>query len=117
MRDSPALPLISGLQARGATVRGYDPQAMEAAREMGVRIDYCDDAYSTAENCDALVICTEWNEFRSLNFDKLKSLLKKPVLIDLRNLYDPARMRAEGFHYSAVGRGADTRIPRRAATA
>lgn len=110
MRDSPSLPLIQGLQRLGAKVRAYDPQAMEAAREMFEDLTFCDDAYSTAEGCDALVICTEWNEFRALNLERLKRHLKRPVLVDLRNIYDPARVRAAGFEYTSVGRAADGRV-------
>jgi UDPglucose 6-dehydrogenase len=109
MRDSPTLPLIQGLQAAGATVRAYDPQAMDNARTMFENVTFCHEAYETAEGADALVIATEWNEFRALNLDRIKKLLKKPVIVDLRNVYDPARMRAEGFTYVSVGRGEDVR--------
>lgn len=110
MRDSPSLPLVHGLQRLGARVRAYDPQAMEAAREMFDDLTFCEDAYSTAEGCDALVLCTEWNEFRALNLERLKGHLKRPLLIDLRNIYDPARVRAAGFEYTSVGRAADSRV-------
>lgn len=114
MRDSPSLPLIEGLQRLGATVRAYDPQAMEAARGMFKDLTFCDDAYSTAEDCDAIVLCTEWNEFRALNLERLKQALKKPVLVDLRNIYDPARVRAAGFEYTSVGRAAEVRVREKA---
>ena len=110
MRDSPSLPLIEGLQSLGATVRAYDPQAMDAARGMFENLTFCDDAYSTAQGCDAIVLCTEWNEFRALNLERLKQALKKPVLVDLRNIYDPARVRAAGFEYTSVGRAAEVRF-------
>jgi len=110
MRDSPSLPLIEGLQSLGATVRAYDPQAMDAARGMFKNLTFCDDAYSTAQGCDAIVLCTEWNEFRALNLERLKQALKKPVLVDLRNIYDPARVRAAGFEYTSVGRAAEVRL-------
>ncbi len=105
MRDSPAIPIIKGLQERGASVRAYDPQAMENSKSFFTDLTYCDDAYSTAEGADALVLATEWNEFRALNFDRIRKALRRPVLIDLRNVYDPQRMLAHGFAYTSVGRG------------
>lgn len=110
MRDSPALTLIEGLQVRGANIRAYDPEAMERARPMLQDVTFCHDAYETADACDALVIVTEWNEFRALNLDRVKKLLRKPVLIDLRNIYDPRRMKAQGFEYTSVGRAAAHRF-------
>jgi UDPglucose 6-dehydrogenase len=107
MRDSPTIPLIQGLHGRGAKIRAYDPKAMDNAREMKdipEHVTYCDDAYETAEGADALVIATEWNEFKALNFGKLKSVLKQPLIVDLRNVYEPHRMKAEGFRYVSVGR-------------
>ena len=115
MRDSPTIPLINGLQQRGAILRAYDPQAMENARSMFKDLAFCNDAYETAEGCDALVIATEWNEFRALNLGRIRKLLRQPVLIDLRNLYDPKRMQAEGFQYTSVGRGTDPRKVQRQA--
>jgi UDPglucose 6-dehydrogenase len=107
MRDSPTIPIINGLQERGASVRAYDPQAMDNSKTIFKDITYCADAYSTAEGADALVLATEWNEFRALNFDRIKKALRAPVLIDLRNVYDPNRMRAHGFEYISVGRAED----------
>ena len=104
MRDSPTLPLINGLQKQGAKIRAYDPQAMQNASTMFENVDFCNDAYQTAEGADALVIATEWNEFRALNLDRIKKLLKQPLIVDLRNVYDPHRMRSEGFKYVSVGR-------------
>jgi UDPglucose 6-dehydrogenase len=104
MRDSPTITLIQGLQKEGALVRAYDPQAMENARTIFDGVTFCRDAYETAEGADALVIATEWNEFRALNLDRVKSLLRRPVIIDLRNVYDPQRMKSEGFQYHSVGR-------------
>jgi UDPglucose 6-dehydrogenase len=109
MRDSPTIPIIKGLQERGAKVRAYDPQATDNAKSMFTDLTYCDDAYSTAEGADALVLATEWNEFRALNFERIKKALRQPVLIDLRNVYDPHRMRAHGFTYTSVGRAEDVR--------
>lgn len=108
MRDSPTIPLINGLRERGASVVAYDPQATENAKVyFDVSPEYADDAYSTAQDADALVIATEWNEFRALNLGRIKKALKQPVIVDLRNVYDPARMRAEGFSYTSVGRVQD----------
>jgi UDPglucose 6-dehydrogenase len=109
MRDSPTIPLIRGLQQAGAKIRAYDPQAMENARGMFTDVAFCHDAYDTADGADALVIATEWNEFRALNLERVRKLLRQPVIIDLRNVYDPHRMQAEGFTYVAVGRGEDVR--------
>jgi UDPglucose 6-dehydrogenase len=109
MRDSPTIPLIKGLQERGATIRAYDPQSTENAKTMFENVVYCDDAYATAEGADALVLATEWNEFRALNFEKIRKALREPVLVDLRNVYDPHRMAALGFRYTSVGRAADVR--------
>ena len=107
MRDSPAIPLINGLQQKGASIRAYDPQAMENAGKIFDRVTFCHDAYQTAEGADALVIATEWNEFRSLNLERIRKLLAQPVIVDLRNVYDPRRMQSEGFTYVSVGRADD----------
>jgi UDPglucose 6-dehydrogenase len=104
MRDSPTIPIIKGLQERGAKVRAYDPQATENAKKIFTGIDYCGDAYTTAEGADLLVLATEWNEFRALNFDRIRKALREPVIVDLRNVYDPQRMASLGFRYSSVGR-------------
>lgn len=107
MRDSPSIPLVEHLIAQGATVQAFDPASMDHARVMlpaGVR--YCDDAYAVAEGADVVVLVTEWNEFRSLDLGRLKRTMKQPVLVDLRNVYDPQRMAAMGFAYDSVGRAA-----------
>jgi UDPglucose 6-dehydrogenase len=109
MRDSPTIPIVKGLQARGATIRAYDPQAMENARTIFEDVTYCADAYATAEGADALVLATEWNEFRALNFERIKRALHEPIVVDLRNVYDPQRMAALGFRYTSVGRVEDVR--------
>jgi UDPglucose 6-dehydrogenase len=113
MRDSPTIPLINGLQKRGAKIRAYDPEAMENAKKIFDGVTYCSDAYETAEGADALVIATEWNEFRALKLERVKKLLRAPLIIDLRNVYDPQRMKAEGFTYVCVGRAADARVRER----
>ncbi|HKS22294.1 MAG TPA: UDP-glucose/GDP-mannose dehydrogenase family protein [Thermoanaerobaculia bacterium] len=113
MRDSPTITLIQGLQRQGALIRAYDPQAMENAKTMFENVRFCRDAYETAEGADALVIATEWNEFRALNLDRVKKLLRRPVIVDLRNVYDPQRMKSEGFQYHSVGRAEDVRVRER----
>jgi UDPglucose 6-dehydrogenase len=109
MRDSPAIPVIKGLQALGARIQAYDPQSMENSRAIFENVDYCEDAYGTAEGADAIVLATEWNAFRALNFERISKAMKVPNLIDLRNVYDPQRMKALGFYYSSVGRAEDVR--------
>ena len=104
MREAPALEIIPALQKGGAKIRAYDPKAMENARDFLTNIVFGKDPYDTAKGCDALVILTEWNQFRNLDLPRLKSLLKSPIFIDLRNVYEPAKMKQAGFRYSAVGR-------------
>jgi UDPglucose 6-dehydrogenase len=106
MRESPSIPLIEGLQRRGASIRAYDPEAMERAAEMFDGVRFCEDAYQTCQDADAVVIVTEWNEFRALNMDKIRKALRTPAMVDLRNVYDQRRMEAAGFAYTSVGRGA-----------
>ncbi|HEV8660524.1 MAG TPA: UDP-glucose/GDP-mannose dehydrogenase family protein [Thermoanaerobaculia bacterium] len=109
MRDSPTIPIIKGLQKRGASIRAYDPQAMENSHAIFENVTYCKDAYETAKGADALVIATEWNEFRALNLERIKKDMRQPVLVDLRNVYDPKRVRALGFTYTSVGRSDEIR--------
>ncbi|MFN7943541.1 MAG: UDP-glucose/GDP-mannose dehydrogenase family protein [Thermoanaerobaculia bacterium] len=104
MRESPAIPIVEGLVAAGARVRAYDPAAIASARPMLPPIDYATDAYAAAEGADGVVIATEWNQFRALELDRLKELLKTPLIVDLRNLYDPERVAAAGLRYVSVGR-------------
>jgi UDPglucose 6-dehydrogenase len=103
MRDAPSLTIIPYLQAAGATIRAYDPEgAKEAAKHMTV--DFADDAYAALQGADGVAILTEWNEFRALDLVKVKSALKAPLMIDLRNIYRPALMAEAGFRYVSVGR-------------
>jgi UDPglucose 6-dehydrogenase len=104
MRDAPSLPLITALQDMGAKVRAFDPIGIEQAKEFLKDVAYCADAYSCADKADALVIVTEWEQFRALDFARLKSAMAQPVLVDLRNIYDAADMARHGFKYSSVGR-------------
>lgn len=104
VRESPALSIVQALLDKGALLQAYDPEGMEAARELMPEIDYRDDAEGVARGADALVIITEWEEFRSLDFPKLKDLMNAPVLVDLRNIYSPAHVADHGFVYESVGR-------------
>ncbi len=107
MREAPSRVLLEGLWARGARVRAYDPAAGEEARRIyGERSDLqiCEDPYAALEGADALVICTEWQLFRSPDFDRIRARLRRPLIVDGRNLYDPQAVRAAGFHYHAIGR-------------
>lgn len=106
MRESPAIPIIQGLVERGASVRAFDPAAMEAAKTELPDIDYCANAYEAARDADGVVIATEWNQFRSLDWSELGRLLRQPLVIDLRNLYEPRKMAAAGFRYVSIGRAA-----------
>ena len=106
MREAPALTLIDKLLDAGATVIAHDPAAMhEAERRLGKKIAFADTNYEAIDGADALVVVTDWNEYRHPDFNKIKSLLKRPVIVDGRNLYDPAKMRALGFTYLSIGRG------------
>jgi len=104
LREAPSLEIIPLLQARGASIRAYDPKGMARASELLPGVAWCEDAYAVVRQADALVILTEWNEFRALHLDEIKALLKQPVVIDLRNIYDRERMAELGFRYTSVGR-------------
>lgn len=104
MRDAPAIDIANALLEAGATVRAYDPVAMNVAKHILPNVQMCDDSYSMAAGCDALMVITEWNEFKQLDLERIKSLLKSPVLYDGRNIYEPNRMKEMGFVYKAVGR-------------
>jgi UDPglucose 6-dehydrogenase len=103
MRDAPSLVILPALQAKGARIKAYDPEGAEEARKL-LDIDFCKDAYEAISGADAVVILTEWNEFRALDLARVKSLLKTPLMIDLRNIYRPAQMAEAGFRYVSVGR-------------
>ncbi len=104
MRESPAIDIIAALLKGGATVKAFDPVAMDEAKHYIDGIDYAADEYEAIKDADALIIITEWNQFRALNMEKVKSLLKAPKVIDLRNIYEPKDMRELGFDYVGVGR-------------
>jgi UDPglucose 6-dehydrogenase len=105
VRDSPSIFIIQELQRRGARTQVFDPAAMEQARQLLSDVEYRSDAYDAAEGADALVIVTEWNQFRNLDLGKIKGLMHRPLLLDLRNAYEPERVRGAGFEYYGVGRG------------
>ncbi len=105
MRESPSIPLVEGLLAEGARVQAHDPKALETARAVfGERIGYAPDPYAAADGADALAIVTEWLVYRQPDFERLKQLLRRPLIVDGRNLYDPPRLRGLGFEYHGIGR-------------
>ncbi len=105
VRDAPALEVIRLLENEGAVVKVYDPQAMDVAAPYIKKAVFCKDAYEAAENSDGLVLATEWNEFKQLDFERIRSLMRNPVILDGRNLWDGESLRAMGFIYFGVGRG------------
>ncbi len=105
MRDAPSIDIAQELLEDGASVRGYDPVAMEVAAPLLPAVKMYTDPYDMAKGCDALIVVTEWNEFKQLDLEKVKSLLKTPVIFDGRNIYDPAIMKNYGFNYRGIGRG------------
>ena len=104
MRDAPALDIIPALQGMGALIKAYDPEGMHEAGKLLNGVDFCAGPYEAVEGADAVVIVTEWDQFRALDVDRMRVLMRSPVLVDLRNIYRPAEMRARGFTYASVGR-------------
>jgi UDPglucose 6-dehydrogenase len=104
MRDAPSIALITALEDAGAVVRGYDPEGMQQARTVLPGLILAESAYDCIAGADAMVIVTEWNEFRALDLRRVKSLLSSPVVVDLRNIYRPDEMARMGFTYLSVGR-------------
>ena len=109
IREAPAIDIILALQKEGARIRAYDPVAMPPARQLLQNVEFGEEhkvgeEYKIMEGADALVFVTEWNQFRSLDLDRVRGLLKSPIVIDLRNIYDPLKMKEKGFQYSCVGR-------------
>ncbi len=105
MREAPSIPLVNGLVERGATLSAFDPVAREQAEKVFTGVEFANDAYAAAERSDALVIVTEWDEFRALDLERIAELLKGKVLVDLRNVYDPDEAESAGLTYYGVGRG------------
>jgi UDPglucose 6-dehydrogenase len=110
MREAPSIPLVTGLVDMGAKVRAHDPVGMEQARKELPDIEYCDDPYDCVKGAHALVIVTEWVQYRALDLERLKSAMAQPVVVDLRNIYRPDDMAAQGFMYESVGRASEPRI-------
>jgi UDPglucose 6-dehydrogenase len=114
MRDAPSLRIVPALQAAGARIRAFDPAGMAEAAKHLSDLAWCDDAYDAIAGADALVVLTEWNEFRALDLQRIKALLRAPVVVDLRNIYDPQIMSTAGFIYCSIGRpaaGAEPSLP------
>ena len=111
MRESPSLTILPRLTAAGATIRAYDPEGMDEAKQRLPELVYCADAYETMAGADALVLLTEWNAFRALDLTRVRALLASPLIIDLRNIYQPHEMIAAGLSYVSIGRPAQTARP------
>jgi UDPglucose 6-dehydrogenase len=109
MREAPSIDIAEALTAAGAKVRAYDPVAMENAHSLLPAVEMAADPYALAKGCDALLVLTEWNEFKNLDLERIRKALKSAVLVDGRNIYDPSEMRALGFTYRGIGRGFDAK--------
>jgi len=106
MRDAPSLDIVPALIAAGARIRAYDPEGMTEAKTLLENVEWCQGAYEAIDGVDALTLLTEWNEFRALDLDRVRGLMQAPLIVDLRNVYDPATMAAAGFYYFSIGRAA-----------
>ena len=104
MRLAPSIDIINQLQKEGAKIKAYDPEAVQKAKEILNDVVYCNDPYDAAKDSDALVIVTEWKEVRDLDLNKIKTLMRHPLIIDGRNIYSPDAMKKEGFTYISIGR-------------
>jgi len=104
MRFAPSIEIIQWLKNKGAKIKAYDPQSMEKAKKVIEGIEYMQDIYSVAQDADILIVVTDWNEFKEIDFGKIKKIMKSPVIIDARNIYDPQKVRNLGFTYMGVGR-------------
>ena len=104
MREAPSIDIARVLVAAGADVRAYDPAAIERSRMLLPEVEYFKNAYEVADGADALVLVTEWNEFRQLDMARIKQLMRRPVVVDGRNIYDPVLMKSLGFTYRGIGR-------------
>ncbi len=104
MRDAPSLDIIPALQAAGARIKAYDPESMHEAGKTLTEVDFCDGPYQAVDGADAMVLITEWDQFRALDFDRVKKMMKTPTVVDLRNVYHPADMVKRGFAYHSIGR-------------
>jgi UDPglucose 6-dehydrogenase len=106
MRDAPSLDIVPALQAAGAKIKAFDPEAMTEASHLLKDIEFAKNAYEAAEGADALVIVTEWDQFRALDLERIKAGLNSNIVVDLRNIYSPDDMAAKGFAYTSIGRPA-----------
>jgi UDPglucose 6-dehydrogenase len=104
LRESASVTIAEALRREGATVRAYDPVGMPGAKEQKLDVVFCENEYDAAAGTDVLVLATEWNQFRSLDFERLKKTMKRPLIVDLRNVYEPSEVQARGFRYIGVGR-------------
>jgi UDPglucose 6-dehydrogenase len=105
MREAPAIPIVRGLLERGAKVRAFDPEAQAVAKTIfGGKITYAKNAYDAARDADALLVVTEWNEFREPDFARIRKIMKQPLIFDGRNIFDPIHIRGLGFTYHSIGR-------------
>ncbi len=104
MRDAPSLDIVPALQAAGAVIRAYDPEGMNEARKLLPNVEFCAGSYEAMQGADAVAVITEWTEFRALDLRRIKASLRHPVVVDLRNIYNPEEMRAAGFDYRSIGR-------------
>lgn len=111
MREAPSLTILQALMKEGATVRGYDPVALDEASKLLPGMVPCHDTYEVAEKADGLILMTEWNQFRNLDFERLKQLMRQPLLLDLRNVYDSERVISRGFRHVSVGRPTQEPLP------
>jgi UDPglucose 6-dehydrogenase len=107
MRDAPSITIARAFQSEGAAVKGYDPVSMHVAARLMPGVQMCEDAYQVAEGADALIVCTEWNEFKQLDLSRVKQLMKQTIIVDGRNIYEPGRLAELGFQYRGMGRGYD----------
>ena len=105
IREAPSIYLAEMLLKEGARVKGYDPEAMDNARKLLPEVEMARDPYDLAEGCDALVVVTDWNEFKQLDLFRIRELMRRPVIVDGRNIYEPGMMREMGFIYHGMGRG------------
>ncbi|MDP2974338.1 MAG: UDP binding domain-containing protein [Candidatus Diapherotrites archaeon] len=104
MRFAPSIDIVNELLREGAKVKAFDPEAMERAKAILPGIEYCNGMYEVAKGADALLFLTEWGEFKEIDFNKVKELMKQPVVCDGRNMFDPAKLRQLGFNYVSIGR-------------
>ena len=105
IRNAPSIEIIKSLYEEGASIRAYDPSAMQKTKSVLSEVKFCKDPYEVCMGCDCLLIVTEWDEFKELDFVKIKRLLKRPLIIDGRNIYDPRTLKKLGFRYIGIGRG------------